>query len=76
MDMKDNRNFKIALLLCLVSILSTSIVYVTFRYMEMQTLRSDLNNDFNQLYREYTRLKKKLHDMKKKTKENKKGSCL
>lgn len=38
MDMKDNRNFKIATLLCLVSILITSALYVSFKYMDLRAL--------------------------------------
>ena len=47
MDMKDNRNFKIATLLCLVSILITSTLYVRLRCMDLRALPSDLNLDFN-----------------------------
>ena len=76
MDMKDNRNFKIATLLCLVSILITSTLYVSFKYMDLRALHSDLNLDFNRLYRAHTKLKKEALNMKKKLKEKKKAKSV
>lgn len=76
MDMNDNRNFKIATLLCLVSILITSALYVSFKYMDLRALYTDLNQDFNCLYREHTKLKKEALSMKKKLKEKKKAKSV
>ena len=76
MDMKDNRNFKIATLLCLVSILITSTLYVSFKYMDLRALHSDLNLDFNSLYRAHTKLKKEALNKKKKLKEKKKAKSV
>lgn len=76
MDMKDNRNFQIATLLCLVSILITSTLYVSFKYMDLRALHSDLNLDFNRLYTEHTKLKKEALNMKKKLKEKKKAKSV